>query len=270
MTDERTLELMHGEIDGTNSAEESAKLGNLLTEDSETRDLYRELCEIDGALRGIEKSEPPPGLKESILSSVGEMRRRAPEEDRYFAARITPRRISLRRFIPARPAYALATGILLGMGLCAATGILLLRADPGMLAGSDRTHRPYGTIVGSDAGGRLLNSQCIALEFGEIYGGACVEHTENAVQVHLGISSQDQVQIIFQYDEEVRFEGYSALDEGTHTIEVRANEAELTHVGDCDYSLVFKDGRRAGSPIRMRVLHSGNLLFEKSITPDEG
>ncbi len=170
--------------------------------------------------------------------------------------------------LPASPSHAFAAGLLIGLGVCAVVAVLLLRsATVPFPVSYDETRRPYGAMM-EDEGGALLSSQCVPLEFDEVYGGACIEHVENAVSVHLGLSAPGEVRVLLQYDDQLRFEGYTALDDGEHTLSVRTNEAELTHSGDCDYNFHFVDKRPTGSPIRLQILSSDDVLFETAISPE--
>jgi hypothetical protein len=173
-----------------------------------------------------------------------------------------------RSWLPSRPTHAFAAGLLIGLGVCAVVAVLLLQsASVPFPVSYDDTRRPYGAMM-ADGDAKLLSSQCVPLEFDQVFGGACIEHVENGVSVHLGLSAPEEVQVVLQYDEHLRFEGYTALDDGAHTLNVRTNEAELKHSGDCDYNLHFVDDRSTGSPIRLRVLASEDVLFETSISPE--
>ena len=80
-------------------------------------------------------------------------------------------------------------------------------------------------------------------------------------------AAEEEVHVIFEYDDLLRFEGLRALDESEHTMHVEGNRAELTHLGECDYVLVFSDRRSSGSPIHLSITGRDGLIFEKSIVP---
>ena len=252
---------MHGEIDGTNSAEESAELKNYLDAHADAMAYYEELRAVDNAFRENEGLDPPPSFKASVLAGI--RGRTAGDRGTTRVIRLRPRRL-LRR----KPAYAFATGLLIGFSLCAVTAVILVRSTGTPFPVTyDATRRPYGMMM-AEEGGRLLSSQCIPLELEGLYGGACIEHVESAVSVHLGLSAPEEIRILFEYDSELHFEGYTALDDGEHTFQVGTNMAELKHSGDCDYNIRFRDGRANGSPLRMKVLSSDEVVFDMSISPD--
>ncbi len=100
MIDERAIELMHGEIDGTLSSREIAELHRYLDTHPEARTYYQELCEVDRALRVGGGTAPPEDLKESIVTRTrgrghgasNGRRNRSPRVALGWLARIWPTR----------------------------------------------------------------------------------------------------------------------------------------------------------------------------------
>ena len=143
----------------------------------------------------------------------------------------------------ARPRYAFAfvTGVLAGFCVFALSSVVMLRGA------ADRADRLYGTLTTGREATEILSSECIPFDLPELYGGACIEHSTAIVHANLDLSSDEEIRVVFAYDDQVRFEGLRALDESDHTMQVEGNRAELTHTGECDYVLVFSDGRSSGS-----------------------
>jgi hypothetical protein len=248
---------MNGEIDGQNTPEESRELERYLDAHPDARQHFEELCDLGRLFSDVRPLSPPPGLTARIHAATT-----ARESKRRNRGPFAVVREALRPLPQLRPAYAFVAGLLIGLGLLCVATLTVLRGGP------DGAYRPYGTMIADR--GELLNSQCVPLELPELYGGACFEHTTNAVDVHLGLSAETQVQIVFEYDDQVSFEGYTALDDGEHSLAVVPNKMELTHSGDCDYSLHFRDGRRTGSSIRMKVITEDDVLFNQAILPEGG
>jgi hypothetical protein len=255
MIEKRYIELINGEIDGVNTPEESSELRRYLDTHPEAQRYYDELNEIGRTFAEMKDLDPPKELRESILASVAR-RRRAPRRESPLA------RI-LERLVPqARPRYAFAfvTGVLVGFCVFAVSSIVMLRGT------ESRTDRLYGTLT-TGGENEILSSECIPFDLPEVYGGACIEHSTAVVQANLDLSTEEEIQVVFEYDDLLRFEGLRALDQSEHTMSVEGNRAELTHLGECDYVLVFSDGRSTGSPIHLSITAQDGLIFEKSIVP---
>ncbi len=70
MIDERTVELIHREIDGLNTPEETSMLRSRLPEDPEAQELYEDLVKLGAILKTVAPAEPPGYLKTSILNTI--------------------------------------------------------------------------------------------------------------------------------------------------------------------------------------------------------
>ena len=64
------IELIHREIDGANSPEESAAVRSLMGQYPEARALAAELRHVTRLLDGVGEREPPPHLKRAILEAL--------------------------------------------------------------------------------------------------------------------------------------------------------------------------------------------------------
>ncbi len=257
MTDERYIRLMNSEIDGQNTPDESRELERYLDAHPDARRCFEELCDLGRVFSDVPQLDPPPGLTDAIYAETTGRENRRARRDLFAAVRE-----ALRPQPQLRPAYAFVAGLLVGLGLLCVVSVTVLRGGP------EGAYRPYGTMVAEK--GELLNSQCVPLELPELFGGVCFEHTTNSVDVHLGLSAESEVEIVFEYDDEVSFEGYTALDDGRHSLSVNPNMMQLTHSGDCDYNLHFRDGRKTGSVIRMKILAADDVVFDEAILPEGG
>lgn len=256
MIEKRYIELINGEIDGANAPEESSELRRYLETHPEAQRYYDELKDIGQTFAEMKDLDPPKSLRETILASVARRSRR-PRRESYLA------RIRERLMPQARPryAFAFATGVLVGFCVFALSSVVMLRET------ESRADRLYGTLTTDREATEILSSECIPFDLPQLYGGACVEHSTAVVQANLDLSTDEEIHVVFEYDDLLRFEGLRALDESDHTMHVEGNRAELTHLGECDYVLVFSDRSSSGSPIRLSVIAQDGLIFEKSIVP---
>ena len=116
---ERVIELVNGELDGTNTSPESAELADIVREDAATRAFFDETKAFFGILEAVPEVDPPPELKERIMEFVDRQSStaRAANPETGFV-------VSLRRiFEPLiqRPAwvmsYAFVAGLLFGVAV---------------------------------------------------------------------------------------------------------------------------------------------------------
>lgn len=178
-------ELFQGEIDGVNSAAESARLEELLVADPGVRARYEALLGVSGAFEQAERLDPPPGFANDVMSAV---RRRVARKETNPGWREALRAL----FAPA-PLAACACTLVLGLVVGA-----LLPTDPGLLSRSERdalagTALPGGRLVPPGSlGQRSFSSPGVRGEaVARLEGGLLVVALEldatDPVEVRLGL-----------------------------------------------------------------------------------
>ena len=70
MTDDKRMALIHAELDGDLTSQQRGDLARLLLADPQVRALRDELRALGSRLDAVGQVEPPPGLKDSILSRL--------------------------------------------------------------------------------------------------------------------------------------------------------------------------------------------------------
>lgn len=260
MIEKRYIELINGEIDGVNTPEESSELQRYLEAHPEARRYHDELREIGRTFAEMRELDPPKELRRGILASVATATKRRPQRISYLAG------IRERLMPQARPRYAFAfiAGVLVGFCAFALASVVMLRG------GAERTDRLYGTLTTGHEATEVLGSECIPFDLPQLHGSACVEHSTAAVRADLDLSADEEILIVFEYDDQLHFEGMRAIGQSQHKMRVEGNRAELTHSGECDYVLVFSDAVSSGSPLHLSITAADAVIFEKSIMPGGG
>ena len=121
MTKQKLIELIHQEIDGVNSPEESRLVAKHIAEDPETKRLFDELQSLSKTLSSVDELDAPPTLKPAIARSL---------EHSYSSASTRPRKLrileALESLAPGwRLSYAFSGGVLAGIVLFLLGGNLL-------------------------------------------------------------------------------------------------------------------------------------------------
>jgi hypothetical protein len=254
MIEDRYIELMHKEIDGVCSEKERVELRAYLKESPEASRQYEQLVAIARMFSDIKELEPPPQLRENLLSAVfgkfGERKEREPSLSLIEVFRLTFNR---------KFAYAFTAGLVVGICLFA----LLFRAVPSMVPG-DLDHL-YGTLATRERQADLFSADPIEFNLPEISGSLYIQHTSDKIVVTMNLSSESRVRIVFEYNDNFRFEGLMALDNRDYALMVTSNSVELTHIGSRNYVAVLKGPLTTRTAVDMKVFAEDNLLFEKAI-----
>lgn len=191
MTDHRLLELIHGEIDGTNSEAQAEELRRRVERDREAavlRDAMRRVAEV---LREAGAVEPPAILRPAILRAVEpgmkreDVSKRAGGWQRFLIA-----------WLPAR-ASGWSYACVLGVGIL--TGV----AAHELVAGRTTAIQPsdlVGTMTGRPAVFESVDPQRIEID-GASVGGSVTTHTsDGCVTIELDLDAHDTVEVLVAYE----------------------------------------------------------------------
>jgi len=250
--DERLTDLMNGELDGTNSAEQSRELRSRLASDPDARRHFEQLESVGRVLAEADEVPPPESLREAIMQVVEEResrRLRAPGLLARAREFFEPRR-------SLRPAFAFAGGVAVGLCLFVVLSAALPHAVPGDAG------RLYGTM-----GGRCYIDDEVRFEVTGASGTAGIRYCAESVTVGLSLESDSEVLVVLSYDEELDYDGFRAFQPGDHAMRVVGHRAELTHSGTRDYDLYFTDDTESRHPMRLSVFESGRRVFESTVPP---
>ena len=125
---EHVVELVNGELDGTNSPGESTELAQILERDDSAKAFFDETRALFGALGSVQDVEPPAELKGRIMESISRQSAAVPAQSQGFLGSLK----DLFEPVLARPgwavSYAFAAGLLIGV---AALSVATDSTDPG-------------------------------------------------------------------------------------------------------------------------------------------
>ena len=190
MIDERHLELIHGEIDGENSAEASRELHQALDSSTECRALYEDLRRVSDLLQTAKPVEPPRQLRARIVDALVDA---LPQSQ----PRPAPGRVGRGWLSMLTPGYAGA----FAMGLLVAFGAVSMQRwagdadlDISQLAGTMTQHEA--------ASPRLL------IDLDEISGSVVIRDQDPLLMVEFDLNSTGIVDVVVTFDgADARFNG---------------------------------------------------------------
>jgi hypothetical protein len=140
---------------------------------------------------------------------------------------------------------------------------LLFKGAPSRVPG-DLDHL-YGTLATTERQAGFRTADPINFDVPEVSGSLHIQHTSDTIVATMKLSSESRVRIVFEYNDDFRFEGLRALDNRDYALRVTSSRAELTHVGSRDYVAVLKGSLETQATIGMKIFAEGSLLFEEAI-----
>ncbi|MCH7754592.1 hypothetical protein IH970_05660 [candidate division KSB1 bacterium] len=252
MIDSKTEDLINRDIDGVLSAQETNRLKEHLSTDSEAQNYYDEIENLSQMLAQVEEVNPGPNLKKNILNSIP-VQKYQNEENRE--------RTPLFSAWNFRPSYRLTLAFAIGLIIGFFTYSFVTDLPP-----NNNNSNLIGTILlnGSDAKFRPADQAEITLP--EINGTVSTQYAENVVLFRIDLTTDSEIEVVVEFDgNDLRFAGFQPQKYSAGQINVSSNEIKLVNKGRHDYVLVFEDKTSTVSKFTIKVF-SNKLLYEKTLT----
>lgn len=257
--DQRTIELIHRDIDGLASPEEQRELALLLQSSEDARDEHarmRALCEL---LDGATSADPPPGLRDAILTCIP-------------VAPVAPVAPVTRLAAGRRPAWGRAgrgarrSRIGFAAALAATVGgvaLLLLRApdfqqlDPASLAGT----------IGQPAAG----SASLRLEGEPLSGDIVLQRHTHGFTIEVAMDTSRPIGLVAGAVEgPLMLQGLLPQGGEPTKLTEEAGRIRMLHSGRQHYSLVVTPGAAGASTIELGFYDGEALIREDRLVLPAG
>jgi hypothetical protein len=247
-------ELLNREIEGENTAEESAALSGRLDREPDLRASHARLVALAQALREVKEEEPPPDLALDVLRSLRDkprpMARRAGWIDilaSTFAAAARP-----------RPILTFASGLAVG---ALVTAFLVQSIGIHRLDRSELT----GTILPPQRLGHLETIDRGRLELEGVRAEVTTKHGKGVVVAEMQIESSRAVDLAVEFDASTFTPlAFERRGGATTDVQLGGDRVSLSHAGAGRYVLVL--GVREAVPSRLRLRLNGNgATIEKTL-----
>ncbi len=255
MNEERLLELMHGEIDGANSARKSGALNRYLLDHPGARTELEELKRLTNLLTRITPVEPPENLRKNIINAAA--------VHAAGRARRDSRRSPLFSVLFGRTmrlAYAFAGGIALGIIL------LVLWKQPGGRDSLADIERLSGTIMPGTAAERYRPAGALDIRSGPVNGSLTLSLSDRGALVLLKLRSGEPVEVVVGYDpQSLRFSGIREFDPGQAAVQADAGNVRLTMIGENQVLIALSRISASTPPVNLRIVRAGAVVVEQSV-----
>jgi hypothetical protein len=250
-THDEIIELMHREIDGLNSADESARLSELLKEHSAYAQMYDELRDLSTMLDAVEDLTPRKHLAARIMKSVEEL----------SASRHESRSaLEFVRSLNLRPVMTFAAGVALGCVL-----IVSLSTYAGD-SSADAKHL-LGAFVDRNLLDEMETVGITSMKGEGVDGSVTATRSENMILVNVNVRASGESTLRMKYDaNELRFKGFVDVKNGSSTAaSVGTGEIRCTFSGDHAYAVIFDITSPRTSALGVEVMSGDRIVLEQSI-----
>lgn len=199
MKDDRSIELIHAELDRALSGEEQKELTERLEGDPSLRALREDLRKLAGFLDRVPPAEPPPGLKHRILAAVRP--KRAKQKRPGLMATLLPS-------WPAPVALRYAGAALFGAAIAA----VALQLGTIHVSGPADVRGLVGTISSYET--PAVPQSILSLDSGGISGVVETNRQSGLVVLDFDLEADRPIRIVADYSRSgLDFSGFAQLDD---------------------------------------------------------
>lgn len=257
MIPEKYIELMNKEIDGVNDPEERPDLNSYLAANPEAMAFFRELSGVTAALDRISEIEPPPSLKNQILSSLP-----ANKPDTMSARGIV---WSMQEIFTRRKGISYALAFIVGV----LAGVVLLSAFRSNAQRWSDLSDLYGTLSLNESGATLESVSHLDIAVGDLSGTADLKSSRRYTIAEIHISSSRDIEIVLEYkDGDIKINSVGATGGLIHNIAISKNSVQVANRGENTYVFAFDEILHSDQPLNLKLLASGQLLYEHRLSTE--
>lgn len=255
MIDQRMEEFMWLEIEGKISGGDRETLHRYLETSGEARGYFNDILRMAKLFEQTGEINPPHELRSRILRAL---EKAAPPkvEKPGFAERLgalfSPRPVW-------RYAAVGAAGIVIGV-----LGYHLMKNGSGVTEPVD-IKQFYGSIA---AGGNGLAESTLDIDLPGAKGTLTVRRNDKSVLSELSVDSADEVEIVLEYGgSPIEIAAGKLSDHPSNQVAIEDREVHVRNRGKGTYHILFSLHEDPASPVTVKVLSEGSVLFEKEISP---
>lgn len=239
--DQRTIELIHGDVDGELDPAEQEELRLVLASSEEARREHARLRSLNDLLAALPTCDPPAGMRDAILAATP---RRAPS----VAAPVPARRHSRVGFAAALAATAAGVVFLLQRDHT------LPELDPASLAGTFA--RPAADT----------DTPAWRLEDAAVSGGISLRHGEHGLYIEVDLEAHGPITLVARMDGlPLEFAGLVPLDDAPDSATRAGPGIRMLHSGKHRYAILLRDQAGPGETIELAVYEGDRLVGETRV-----
>lgn len=251
--DQRTIELIHRDIDGLASPDEQRELALVLASSEDARDEHARMGALCALLDGATSADPPPGLRDAILARIPVVSAARPAGGRRPTrgrAGGSPRR--------SRLGFAAVLAATVG-----GVALLLFRApdlqqlDPASLAGT----------IGQPA----LGSAALRLEGEPLSGNIVLQRHTHGFTIEIAMDASRPIDLVAGAAEgPLMLQGLLPLDGEPVGLSEEAGRIRVLHSGSQHYSLVVTPGASGPTTVQLGFYDGETLIREDRLVLPAG
>ncbi|TLY31089.1 MAG: hypothetical protein E6K56_05650 [Ignavibacteria bacterium] len=254
MIEERYITLIHREVDGLNSAEESSDLRSYLSHDAGASDYYRDILKLSNMLGAVPLVEPPLNLKKRILNSIAV---HLPSRRQNLVSAMAAQFVQSLR-IHKSYAFVFASGLAIGI-----IGFSLLdggsppnqRESISHISGTMTRPGPFPALMFYDQGD---------LGAADVRGQVTLRGSRDLLLVELQVKGGRDVDVALDFaQDDVGFSSFSQQNPEPDNLRMEPNSVRVGNAGENQYTLIFSRKSHNVVPVKVSFYRFSKLLSDR-------
>jgi len=256
MRNKEVIDLIHKDLDGVNPRDDSARLKRHLAENPQAHQLYNELEELSRTLAVVEEVDPPPTLKPAVFRALHQSAQPPAQRGGVVEAL----RTLLQPRGALRYAYAFSFGLLVGLL------IHVLYSSDYSLDSFD-TSKVSGTLILSEPAGSFENGEPIHQNLGHAQVEITPKWSPSVQAIDLHLTSEEPVTAVIEVDpNNTDVRAVRQFAGPTDRLVIRDAAIEVHSAGNTLYTFFMTPKASEITPVQVRILDAGTLLYETSVS----
>jgi len=247
--DQRTIELIHRDIDGLASPEEHRQLALLLQASEEARDEHARMRALCALLDGATSADPPPGLRDAILARIPVRASAKRPAAGHGPARMITGGSARKNWLGVAAAIAATV---------AGVALVLFRAP-------DFQQIDASSLAGT-IGQPVQGAASLRLEGDLLSGDIVLQRHIHGFTIDFALETTRTIAIVAGAPEgSLALQGFLPHNGEPAGLSAEAGQIRVLHSGKQHYSLVVTPGVSGASTIDLRFYDGENLIREAAL-----
>ena len=246
MIDNRIIELINCDLDGTISRNEKDELLSFLEKDSEAKELYFKMTSLTEGLKAVDAVEPPVELKENIMRMLPDVQVRTVNKPGIIE--------SITSYFGEAPKFQLAGSFSFGFAAALVLMMFIISPERGNLVSPNAT---MGTIIWDETDGGFIEIASKQIQIND--NSISISSSRSGSKIKLYMSLQkvlsDEIRIKAG-SESLGFISFERLSGSAAVFESVDNFVEIKTISSGEWEIMFEE--QSGNAKEMIVYIENN------------
>jgi len=252
MIDNRIIELINCDLDGTISRNEKDELVSALEKNSEAKELYFKMTSLTEGLKAVEAVEPPVELKENIMRMLPDVRIRTVKKPGIIE--------SITTHFEEVPKFQLAGSFSFGFAAALVLMMLIISPQRGNLVSPDAT---MGSIVLNETDGEFVEIASEQIQINDNSISISSSRFGSKIKLYMSLQKvlSDEIRIKAG-SESLGFISFERLSGSAAVFESVDNYVEIKTISSGEWEIMFEEQSRIAKEMIVYIENDGLSISE--------